>query len=129
MAFKAGKYDSYPGVVASGDLSSYQFYVMKHASTAGACIVAVTAATDTLLGVLQNKPTSGQAAKIAFNGIPKVACETGIAAGDALTCSSTGRATKTTTDLDQVIGFALVASVTAGDILPYQASRGTLADS
>lgn len=129
MAIKAGKYWSVPGVVATGDLSSYQYYVVKHASTAGACKVATTAATDTLLGILQNDPTSGQAAEVAFLGIAKAAAEASVTAGSAVTCSSTGRVKTTTTDLDQIIGFAAAASSSAGDIIPVIVVRGTLADS
>ena len=129
MAIKAGQYWTIPGVVATGDLSSYQYYVVKHASTAGACKVATTAATDTLMGILQNDPTSGQAAEVAYTGIAYALAEASVTAGSAVTTSSTGRVKTTTTDLDQIVGFALAASSSAGDKIPVQLLRGTLADS
>ena len=129
MAIKAGQYWSVPGVVATGDLSSYQYYVVKHATTAGACKVATTAATDTIMGVLQNDPTDGQAAEVACDGIVYALAEASVTAGSALTCSSTGRVKTTTTDLDQIVGFALTASSSAGDKIVVHLSRGTLADS
>jgi len=129
MAIKSGEYWSVPGVVATGDLSSYQYYVVKHGSTAGTCKVATTAATDTLMGILQNDPANGEAAEVACDGIVYALAETSVTAGSAVTCSSTGRVKTTTTNLDQIIGFAMTASSAAGDKVVVHLSRGTLADS
>lgn len=113
-----GRYDSIPGLVATGDLSSSQYKIVKASSTAGAVKVAATAATDAILGVLQNDPTAGQAAEVAFNGICKVLAEASVTYGSSVTVSSTGRAKTTTTDGNRIVGIALAASASAGDIIP-----------
>jgi len=117
------------GLVATGSLAAYQYYVVKHGSTAGTVKVADTAATDTLVGILMNDPASGEAAEVAVLGVVRAAAEASVTAGAALTCSSTGRVKATTTDLNQVVGYALEASATAGDLINIVVARQTLADS
>ena len=116
------------GLVATGDLSSYQYYVMKFGSTAGTVKVA-TAVTDALAGILQNEPASGEAAEVAVLGVVKAAAEASVTAGAYLTVSSTGRVKKTTTDLDFTVGQALEASSSAGDIIQIVCLPGQLSDS
>lgn len=123
-----GDYFTIPGVVATGDLSSSQYKVVIAASTAGAVKVGATAASDAILGILQNDPTSGQPAEVACVGVCKAAGETSISYGSKLTVSSTGRVKATTTDKDEVIGIALAATSTAGDIIPVLLSRFTLSE-
>jgi hypothetical protein len=112
-----GEYQTIPGLVATGDLSSSQYKIVIAASTAGAVKVGATAATDPILGVLQNDPTDGQPAEVAFNGICKVLAEASVTYGSEVTVSSTGRAKTTTTDGNRIIGIALEASSTAGDAI------------
>jgi hypothetical protein len=119
-------YQTIPGVIATGDLSSYQYYVVCAASTAGAVKVAVTAATDPILGVLQNDPASGEAALVAAQGVCWALAEASVTYGSKLTCSSTGRVKATTTDKDEIVGIALAASSAAGDMVPVLLSRFTL---
>ena len=113
-----GRYDVIPGLVATGDLSSSQYKIVIASSTAGAVKVGATAASDPILGVLMNDPTSGQAAEVACNGIAKVQAELSVTFGADVTVSSTGRAKATTTDGDKVLGKALAASAAAGDLIP-----------
>jgi hypothetical protein len=117
-----GKYLSLPGLTATGDLSSKQYMVVQAASTAGAVKLATTAATDLLLGVLQNDPTSGQAAEVAFAGVCQALSEDSVTFGSYLTCSTTGRVKTTTTDGDEIVGFALRAG-DAGDKIPVMLKR------
>ena len=112
-----GKYETIPGLVATGDLSSSQYLVVKASSTAGAVKVAATAATDAILGVLQNDPASGEAAEVAFSGICKVKAAASVTFGAPVTFNSTGQVKITTTDGDRIVGIALEASDTAGDII------------
>ena len=116
------------GLVATGSLASNQYYVVKHGSTAGTVKVATTPATDTLVGILMNDPASGEAAEVAVLGVVRAAAEASVTAGAALTCSSTGRVKATTTDLHQVVGYALEASSSAGDLINIVVARQTLAD-
>ena len=62
-----GQIISVPGLLAGADLSAYQYRPVKLASTAGE-VVAATAVTDVVVGILQNDPTDGQAASIAGVG-------------------------------------------------------------
>lgn len=104
------------GFVATGDLSSYQYYIAQLASTAGTISIS-TSATSNTIGVLVNDPTAGQAAQVQVGGIAKVLAETSVGIGDAVTSSSTGRAKATTTGGDKIIGTALDASGSAGDLI------------
>ena len=111
-----GRYDSLVGVKASATLASKQYYVVKASSTAGE-VKAAAAATDKLLGIVQNDPAAGEVADVAINGFVKAAGEASISYGDALTASSTGRVKSTTTNGHHVIGTALEATSSAGDII------------
>lgn len=126
MAIKAGAYQSIPGIVATGSLASNQYYVVKAGSTAGTCKVAVTAATDAILGILQNDPASGEAAEVAFSGVCYALAEASVTYGAPLTCSTTGRVKASTTDKHEIVGIALAASSAAGDKIPVLLSRFTL---
>lgn len=115
----------YSGLVASATLASKQYYLVKAASTAGEVIVAA-AGTDAILGVVQNDPGAGEAAAIGVGGIVKVAGEASVSVGDWVTSSTTGRAKTTTTDGNVVIGHALDATSSAGDIIRVAWALSTL---
>ena len=124
-----GEYGTIPGLVATGDQSSNQYKVMAFGSTAGTVKAATTAATDTIIGILQNDPADGEPAEVAAWGVCKALAAASVTAGAALTTNSTGQVTVTTTDLDQVVGFAIEASSAAGDLIAILVSRSTLSDS
>jgi len=65
--------------IASGDLSAkqYRFVKMSANNTVAIC----TAITDVPVGVLQNKPTAGQAAVVCISGISKLESGATLAAG------------------------------------------------
>ena len=83
---------SYPGLKATGDLSSSQFKVVKYSST-DLAVKVVTATTDTAIGILQDKPTTGQEANVAYAGISKLVSGTtvGWTAGATVGFDTTGR--------------------------------------
>lgn len=106
-----------PGLLAGADLSAYQYRPVKLASTAGE-VVAATAVTDVVVGILQNDPTDGQAAHIAGVGSVTLA-KAGtsvLAKGAYLTCNSTGLA-PTTADNTAVCGRAIEAASASGDLI------------
>lgn len=111
-----GEYITLPGLLAYATLASSQYYLVQLASTAGYCKVG-TSATSKIVGVVMNDPAAGEPAEIACIGIAKVAAEASVSIGDALTCSATGRAKATTTDGNWVIGRAIDASATAGNLI------------
>lgn len=105
------------GLVASGDLSAVQWQPVKAASTAGA-VVACSAVTDAVLGILVNDPTSGQPAEIVCAGNTKAKFAASVTYGAKLTPNSTGYLAVSSTANDQVVGIALEASNSAGEIHP-----------
>lgn len=111
-----GEYMTIPGLVATATLASSQYYVVQFSSTAGECKVG-TSATSKVCGIVQNDPAAGEPAEVAYIGCAKAAAEASVNIGDALTCSATGRVKATTTDGNMVIGRALDASSTAGNII------------
>lgn len=131
MPVTYGQYLTAPGLKAgSGSLASYQYYVVRAGSTAGTIAVAVTAATDPIIGILQNDPAAGEAAEVAVSGVCWALAEASVAPGDVLTCSSTGRVKTTTTNLDQAVGKSLCnASTSAGDLIPIIVSLFQVSDS
>ncbi len=111
--------------VASEDLSSKKNYIVQLDATGG--IEVGEGATDLLVGVLQNKPASGEAALYRFGGTAKVIAGGTIAVGAFVTSDSNGKAVSTTTDKDMVIGrYIGNASAAAGDIVEIQLAIFTL---
>jgi len=103
---------------AAGDLSALQFRFMK--ISAANTVDKATAATDTLIGVLQNKPNAaGKAASVKVIGGSKLQVDatTDIAAGDKLTSDANGKGIKTTTDTHHVGAIALEAATNDGEII------------
>jgi hypothetical protein len=107
MSYKAGE-----------DLSSYQFQVVKLTTVADT--VNRVSSEAVWAGVLQDKPTSGREANIMVIGVSKVAAGGAISKGQKLNVSqastaNAGRLIANSTG--QVVGVALEAAATAGDII------------
>lgn len=105
--------------LAAADLSASQFCVVK--MSAAKTVALGTAATDVVIGVLQNKPAAaGRAATVRHFGFSKAKAGAVITAGDELSIDSSGRvilaapATKTT---HYLIGRAVTAAAAANDII------------
>ena len=96
---------------ASADLSAKQYHFVK---MSGNNTVTVCAAiTDVPIGVLQNNPTSGQAAEVCLFGISKVVADGNLAAGNVIGTSLDGQADAITAGSDTtvyVMGIALAAA-------------------
>lgn len=119
-----GQIINVPGLLAGADLSAYQYRPVKLASTAGE-VVAATAVTDVVVGILQNDPADGEAAHIAGVGSVSLA-KAGtsvLAAGAYLTCNSTGVA-PTTVDNTAVMGRAINSAAAAGDLITITVLAG-----
>lgn len=106
-------------LVCSEDLSAKQFYIVQQ--DANGLAEVGEGATDLLLGVLQNKPKSGETALVRFGWTTKVICGGTVAIGAWVTSDSNGKAVATTTDGDIVIGKALEAG-DSGDIIEVMMS-------
>ena len=112
---------------AAGDLSAKQYHLVK--LDANGKVVIVAAASDTPVGVLQNTPTSGEAASVVVSGVTKISSDAAINEGALLKTSADGQATTCTPDnaINEggsdtlagtlVIGQAYTASGGAGEII------------
>jgi len=96
--------------VAEKDLSGKQFYCVELSSNK--TVDVPDAATDVIVGVLQNKPAAaGAACTIRTMGVTKVLVGTGdLTAGALWGTSSTGTAIAKTTDKDHYSGVCLIGA-------------------
>jgi hypothetical protein len=75
-----------------------------------------TAATDVVLGVLQNKPQGvGHAATVALSGIATVEAAGPVAAGATVATDAVGRASASSSN---VVGIAIHSAAAAGQLVP-----------
>lgn len=79
-----------PGLSASADLSAKQYYFVKMSGNRTVTVCA--AVTDIPCGVLQNAPTSGQAAEVVAIGVTKVSGDADLSYGNVIGTSSDGQA-------------------------------------
>jgi hypothetical protein len=97
---------------AGGDLSALQYTGVKLNSSGNA--IAATAATDKVIGFVQNAPATNDSADVALRnsgGTFKAKAGGTIAVGDLLTIDASGRVITTTTAANEVVGRAIEAAV------------------
>jgi hypothetical protein len=102
---------------AGEDLSSKQYYFVKLNATGKAIVCA--GVTDKPVGVLQNDPTSGQAAEIVVVGLTKVSTNAALAIADLIGTSADGQAAAYVAGTDTtkyVVGTILVTSGGADEV-------------
>jgi hypothetical protein len=107
--------------VAGADLTAKQYYIVKVVS--GVLQVA-TAATDKLLGVLENTPASGELGSVHLRsgaGTLKVKLGGTVNENDAVTSDGSGLGIATSSSGNQILGYALAGGV-SGDILEVMPS-------
>lgn len=91
---------------AGADLSSSQFLLLKLDTAADRQAVLAAGNSDTVIGVLTNKPTSGKTACVQVSGVAKCVFGGTVTRGDALMSDSSGKAvTKSSTN--PIFGWAL----------------------
>lgn len=101
---------------AGGDLSTKQFYFVK---MSGNTVVICAAATDIPIGVVQNKPTSGQSATVCVSGITKVNSDGALTSGWLIGPSSDGQADRKipgTDTTEYICGQVIEGSGAAGEL-------------
>lgn len=113
-----GIYTGVPGQPGSPDPhggKQYYFVKLTGVRTAG---LAVTKATDQVVGVLQNKPqATGDAATVAIHGVSMVVAGDAITAGQKVAFDTSGRAIPFTGSGDQLVGLALDSVGAAGSLV------------
>lgn len=90
MAYEGPHVLKLTGVTASADLSGKQFYFVKLSGTNTVDVCSNVA--DVPVGVLQNKPTSGQEAEVVCIGVTKVSGDADLASGNLIGTSADGQA-------------------------------------
>lgn len=103
---------------AGADLRTHQWKPQKMtaANTSGL----PTAATDRCIGILQNKPNTGEAAAVLIMGRSPVVSDgsgTAIAVGDLIGPNASGVMVKKATADFNVLGMAVEASTTNGAVI------------
>lgn len=100
-------------LVAAADLSTHQYKFVNIDATGKA---ALGGAGTRTVGVLQNKPTSGQIGTVVVTGVSKVVAGAAVAAGDSVQSDATGRAITLAAGIGE--GVALQAASGAGVVIP-----------
>ena len=106
------------GLKAGADLSAKQFRFVKLDASGDA--VVCSGVTDIPIGVLQNKPTSGQAVEVMAIGISKVEGDADLAIGDMIGTSADGQAAAYVAGTDTtkyVVGRVLTENSAAAGLI------------
>jgi hypothetical protein len=101
---------------AGADLSAQQYRCVKM-SADNKCIVCA-AVTDKPIGILQNKPTSGQTAEVVCIGETKVDSDAALAAGNSIGSSADAQLAvyaQGTDTTKYIIGMVIQSSGAAGE--------------
>jgi hypothetical protein len=104
-------------LTAGADLSGAQFKFVKLESDGE--VIVCDGVTDIPVGVLQNKPESGQTAVIMVMGVTKVQGDGNLARGNLIGTSADGQAAAYTAGTDTtkyIVGQVLLDNSTAGGI-------------
>lgn len=104
---------------AAADFTGKRYTIVK--TDANGNIVAASAATDAILGVIDNEPISGRTADVVLinsEGTFKVKAGGTIAKDAYLTSDGNGNAVATTSTGNRVFGRAVKAAV-SGDVVEY----------
>lgn len=106
-----------PGLKAGADLSAKQYYFVKLSGdfTVDVC----SGTTDIPVGVLQNAPTLGEAANVAFFGLTKVSSDGALAVGNLIGTSADGQAAAYANGTDTtkyIVGHVVSASTAAAGL-------------
>lgn len=117
MAYEALVGSDIGVLIAGADLSAKQYRFVKIDTAADDQVIAAAAATDEIVGILQNDPTNGQAASIRTVGISKLLLGVGGATrGNRLTSDANGKGVVAAGA--QVVGAIALHTGVVGDIIP-----------
>lgn len=108
--------------IASEDISSYQFHaVTQYGLGVNNQVCLMNAATDPIVGILQNAPVAGEVAEVMVLGVSKMKANGALAVGaivkaEYVSTSDCGKADAADTDYDKVIGQVVFASGAEDDL-------------
>src|SRR3972149_1729195 len=98
---------------AAADLSAKQYHIVR-GSAANKCNQGSASTDSGLIGILQNKPQSGEFACVADGGISKVVAGGTVTANGPVTTNGSGRAANAVSG-EMVIGRAIDTATTDGE--------------
>lgn len=103
-------------LLAGQTFAAKQYYAVQVTSTNNTVVVAGSAAAEGahVIGVMQNKPASGEAASVAIGGTSKLVMAANCDQGEKIMSDGNGKGTPADADQKSVIGIALEAN-TGGD--------------
>lgn len=101
-------------VTANADLSASQFCGVIVATNDFGVSLA-TVGTAPILGILQNKPTAGQAADVRFSGVSKAIAGAAYTRGTYLMVNGSGQLI-TATSTNVAVAYALESATAASDV-------------
>lgn len=120
-------YEQYGGLditrVAAATFASSQYLAAKLNSTEGQAAVC-SAASDTVLGIIQDDVASGQASLIRVTGITKWVASAAISIGAVVGTTAAGKAVTKSANNDKIAGIALSAAAADGDIISVLLTPG-----
>lgn len=102
-------------LIAGADLSAKQFYAVKANATARTLVLANTGG-ESITGILQNAPVSGDPCEVTFDGLCKAAAGASFNPGTVLMTDNTGRLI-TQTSTNAKVAVAHTGAGAAGDIV------------
>lgn len=107
MAYKIDRF-TLGTMTASADLSAKRYYIVD--VSGDGTVTTASSAGQVVLGVLQNKPESGEAAAVMVSGVSKVVTGTGdLTAGDLVQAAADGTGI-TAASGDYSIGICLIGA-------------------
>lgn len=118
MAYEINQYSVKITLPAAADLSTKQYYFVK-VNTSGQAALC-SGATDRPIGVLQNTPTSGQAAEVLVVGGTKIVSSASIDEGALIGTNASGKAdgkTPGTDTTEYAVGTVILAAGADGELL------------
>lgn len=107
---------SVKSLIAGETFVAKQYYAVMLTTTNSTIVVAGAGAAEGahVLGVIQNKPASGEAASVAIGGTSKLIMAANCSIGEKIMSNGAGKGTPVDGDTKSVIGIALEANL-AGD--------------
>ena len=116
MAYR-GEQITIPGLTASADLSTKQYYLVKMSGEK--TVTVCSGVTDKPVGVLQNNPVSGAEASVCVIGVTKISGDADLAYGNLICTSADGQAAASVAGTDTTkytIGHVIEGNSAAGGL-------------
>lgn len=101
-------------LLANADLSAKQYFAVKTANASDVTKAALAGDGEQIIGVLQNKPASGEAATIAISGVTKAKAGGVITAGGNVAVDAAGEFVAPATG-DVIVGKNVGLTTADGD--------------